>query len=243
MAIINIQGLAKRYGIGDAETAALRGVSLSVDVGEFVAVMGPSGSGKSTLLHILGLLDQPTAGTYRFDGKDIGTYSEDDLAHLRNARMGFVFQQFHLLARTTVLENVMLPLMYSAVPEREWVSLAQAAITRVGLAHRATHTPAQLSGGEQQRVAIARALIRDPAVIFADEPTGNLDSQSGRMVMELFAKLHADQRHTIILITHDPTVGARAGRLIRLRDGELQSDARTADLPIAMRMLQPPNSP
>lgn len=223
-ALIEIRDLQKTYGEGDSLTHALRGVSARIERGEFVAIMGPSGSGKSTLLQMLGLLDTPTAGSYIFDGRETATRSEDETARIRNERMGFVFQSFNLLPRTSVLENVKLPLLYSRIPEHEWDARAREAIAAVGLTHRIEHEPAQLSGGERQRVAIARALVCNPDVIFADEPTGNLDSKSGTMVMELLEQLHAQQGHTIILITHDEHTARFAKRRIIIRDGLMVAD-------------------
>ncbi len=215
--LIEAQGLAKTYGDG---TVALREASFTVGEGEFVAIMGPSGSGKSTLLHILGLLDQQTAGTYRFRGRVSSDLSSDELAHVRNTDIGFVFQQFNLLPHHSVLENVYLPLYYSSVPRGEWRERAGRAVERVGLAHRADHEAYVLSGGEQQRVAIARALINAPKLICADEPTGNLDSASGTSVMEVIQTLHT-LGHTILLITHDERIAAYAARHLEVRDGIL----------------------
>ncbi|MDO8462775.1 MAG: ABC transporter ATP-binding protein [bacterium] len=223
MPLIAIDQLTKTYGDGETATHALRGISLVIERGEYVAVMGPSGSGKSTLLHLLGLLDRPTSGAYILDGVPVATRQDDAMAKIRNERIGFIFQQFNLLARATVRENVQLPLLYSDVPEREWPALVERAIARVGLTHRTDHTRAQLSGGEQQRVAVARALARDPQIVFADEPTGNLDSASGKQVMELLEHAHADGR-TVILITHEQTTAEHAQRIIRLRDGRIESD-------------------
>ncbi|KKS38326.1 MAG: macrolide ABC transporter ATP-binding protein [Candidatus Sungbacteria bacterium RIFCSPLOWO2_12_FULL_41_11] len=221
MELIEIQDLKKIYGEGEMETSALAGISLKIAKGEFVAVMGPSGSGKSTLLHILGFLDRPTSGLYFFDGKNMLDYSDEELARLRNKKMGFIFQAFNLLPRTSVLENVKLPLIYSDIALTEWNALAESAIEKVGLTHRIHHQPSQLSGGEKQRVAIARALVLNPLVIFADEPTGNLDSKSGGQVMEAIAKLHEDG-HTIILITHETYTAAYAQRIIELKDGLIE---------------------
>jgi putative ABC transport system ATP-binding protein len=226
MALIDVQALTKTYGEGDAATRALRGVSLTVDHGEYVAIMGPSGSGKSTMLHMLGLLDYPTSGTYTLDGNRVDQYDDVQLAKLRNEQIGFIFQQFNLLARATVYENVQLPLLYSDVPRREWDAITRTAIQRVGLTLRMQHSRAQLSGGEQQRVAIARALARNPSLIFADEPTGNLDSASGRSVMEILEKLHEEGSHTIMLITHEQATAEHAQRILMLRDGDIVSDAR-----------------
>jgi len=220
MALIEVKNLEKTYSDG---TRALRGVSFDVQEGEFVAIMGPSGSGKSTLLHMLGLLDTPTAGSYVLSGKSVENYSLDEVAHIRNTEMGFVFQMFNLLSRTNVFENVKLPLLYSTVPEGEWDSYAKKAVESVGLSHRIDHEPSQLSGGEKQRVAIARALITKPQIIFADEPTGNLDSKSGEMIMDILQKLH-DEGHTVLLITHETHTAEHAERIIHIKDGAVDSD-------------------
>jgi putative ABC transport system ATP-binding protein len=185
--------------------------------------MGPSGSGKSTLLHILGLLDRPSEGVYRLSGKDIGDYTDPELAQVRNATIGFVFQQFFLLPRISVMENVMLPLSYSHVPSRDWEMHARAVLDAVGLSHRVDYLPTRLSGGEKQRVAIARAIVTSPQILFADEPTGNLDSVSGAQVMEIFDRLH-EQGKTVVLITHDEHIAKHAKRLIRVKDGEVVAD-------------------
>ncbi len=222
--IIEVKNLKKAYHDGVTETVALSGVTFNVRKGEFVAIMGPSGSGKSTLLHLLGLLDTPTSGHYSFNGKQVTSYSGDELAQIRNKEIGFVFQSFNLLARTTVLENVKLPLVYSDVPEHEWDERATKAIEDVGLGHRIGHHQAELSGGERQRVAIARALVTNPEVIFADEPTGNLDSKSGKIVMSIIQKLNEKEGKTIVLITHETSTAEHSERIIRLKDGELESD-------------------
>lgn len=224
--VIRCENIGKVYGDDDAETPALRGVSLEVHQGEFVAIMGPSGSGKSTLLHILGFLDKQSSGKYFFDDKTLDDYKGDEIAHLRNKKMGFIFQAFNLLPRTTVLDNVLLPLVYSDVPQSEWDGLARKAIEEVGLTHRIYHESSQLSGGEKQRVAIARALVLEPQVIFADEPTGNLDSKSGKMVMEIIQKLNEEQGHTVILITHETYTAEHAQRIIHLMDGQIESDIK-----------------
>lgn len=224
MNVVEIKNLTKAYHDGNTETVALRGVNFAVRKGEFVAIMGPSGSGKSTLLHLLGLLDIPTSGNYFFDGKDVTSFSQNDLADIRNTKMGFVFQAFNLLPRTTVLENVKLPLTYSGVPEAQWEKMAKDAVEAVGLGHRMYHEPAELSGGEKQRVAIARALVNNPQVIFADEPTGNLDSKSGKNIMQIIQTLNEKQGRTIILITHETATAEHAERIIRLKDGEIESD-------------------
>lgn len=223
MALLEIKNLIKIYVDEGVETPALRGVSFKVERGEFVAIMGPSGSGKSTLLHILGFLDRHTSGEYRLDGKTIDDYLDEEIARTRNKKIGFIFQMFNLLPRTTVLENVKLPLLYSGIKEDLWDDLAIKAIEAVALSHRLQYQPSQLSGGEKQRVAIARALVNNPQIIFADEPTGNLDSKSGKMVMEIIQKLN-EEGHTIILITHESYTAEHAHRIIRLRDGQIESD-------------------
>lgn len=210
----------KVYRSGSLEVPALRGVSLSVGPGEYLAIMGPSGSGKSTLMHILGCLDVPTAGSYRIAGQDVAQMSDLELARVRNAHIGFVFQQFHLLATFTALRNVELPLVYAGVAPGERRERALAALARVGLADRTGHRPGELSGGQQQRVAVARALVTDPELILADEPTGNLDSTAAAEVLELFDDFHAAGR-TLLVITHEEDVAARAGRVVRIRDGRL----------------------
>jgi putative ABC transport system ATP-binding protein len=224
MSIINLQDITKTYDEGAVRTNVLRGISFSVNAGEFVAIMGPSGSGKSTLLHILGFLDRHTGGTYRFEGKTIDDYTPEELAHVRNKKMGFVFQAFNLLPRTTVLENVKLPLLYSDEPESTWNELAEKAIAAVGLSHRMHYDVSQISGGEKQRVAIARALVNNPELIFADEPTGNLDSKSGEIVIEILQRLSEEHGHTIILITHETHTAEHARRIIRILDGQIASD-------------------
>lgn len=223
MALLDIKELTKTYTSDEIATQALRGVSFSIESGEFVAVMGPSGSGKSTLLHILGFLDRPTTGQYMFADQAMGSLSDQELAQVRNQKMGFIFQAFNLLPRTSVLDNVLLPLQYSSIPRREHTARARAAISKVGLEHRIQHTTGQLSGGEKQRVAIARALVNDPLVIFADEPTGNLDSKTGEIIMDLIDSLH-QQGHTIILITHETPTAAYAQRILMMKDGQLVSD-------------------
>ena len=220
MAFLEVENVEKNYPDG---TQALRGVSFGIEKGEFVTVMGPSGCGKSTLLHILGFLDRQTKGRYLFDQKSIDEYTESELAHVRNKRMGFVFQAFNLLARATVLENVMLPLLYSDVKKSEREDIAKKAIASVGLSARRDHVSSQLSGGERQRVAIARALVNDPDVIFADEPTGNLDSKSGQQIMEIVQRLNREGR-TVILITHETYTAQHAQRIIRMLDGKIESD-------------------
>ena len=225
MSLIEVENLKKDYVNDEVVTRVLRNVNFKINGGEFVAIMGPSGSGKSTLLHILGFLDEQTHGSYVFDGKERKGYSKDEMARLRNEKMGFVFQSFNLLPRITVLDNVKLPLLYSDVPEVDWDKKARQVLDKVGLSHRLQYEPSQLSGGERQRVAIARALVNEPEVIFADEPTGNLDSKSGEAVLKLFEDLHREG-HTVILITHDKNIADHARRIIHIKDGLVESDTR-----------------
>lgn len=226
MALIEAANLRKIYKEGSTETVALDNVSFKIDQGEFVAIMGPSGSGKSTLLHILGFLDEQTSGKYLFENKTLNHYSEAAIARVRNQKMGFVFQAFNLLPRTTVLNNVKLPLVYSNANESEWDALAKHAIHDVNLTYRLDHETNQLSGGEKQRAAIARALVNNPQVIFADEPTGNLDSKSGEIVMEILQRLNDEEGKTIILITHETTTAEHAKRIIHIKDGRIESDEK-----------------
>ena len=226
MPLIEAKNLQKTYFNDGVETPAIRGVSFSIEKGEFVAIMGPSGSGKSTLLHMLGFLDRNTGGRYELSGKTISDYQSSELAHVRNKKMGFVFQAFNLLPRTSVLDNVKLPLIYSDIPESQWDERARAAIESVDLSHRLAHESSQLSGGEKQRVAIARALVTAPDIIFADEPTGNLDTKSGDKIMEALQELHAKEEHTIVVITHDRETAKYADRIIQLRDGVIERDEK-----------------
>jgi putative ABC transport system ATP-binding protein len=220
-ALIEARGLEKTYRLGQVDVQALRGVDADVGAGEYVAITGPSGSGKSTLMHILGCLDTATSGTYRLDGEDVSTLSGKRLAHVRNRKVGFVFQTFNLMPRLSVEENVALPLKYrGGVARAERRARALGLLERLGLGNRIGHRPDELSGGERQRVAIARALVGAPAILMADEPTGNLDSAAGNEVMKTFAELHR-AGHTIVLVTHDPGVAARAGRIIQMTDGRV----------------------
>ena len=225
--LVAVEHLAKSYRKGAVVTEVLKDVSFSTGRGEFIAIMGPSGSGKSTLLNLLGFLDRADRGTYRFDGKDLTAADDATLSATRNNRIGFVFQQFHLLERTTALDNVMLPLLYAESDVRDGGARAHRALALVGLEQRADHVPGELSGGEQQRVAIARALINDPALILADEPTGSLDSASGGAVLDLLRSL-ADAGRTIILVTHDRVVAGRADRMLEIKDGRMSSTASAA---------------
>jgi putative ABC transport system ATP-binding protein len=224
--VLDVDGVTKTYDTGALQVHALRGVSIRVDQGEYVAIMGPSGSGKSTLMHILGCLDVPTTGQYRLAGEDVGTMSEAELADVRNRRIGFVFQQFHLLSSLSAWRNVELPLIYAGLGRADRRARAIAALERVGLGDRVDHKPGELSGGQQQRVAVARALVSEPALILADEPTGNLDSTSTEDVLGLLRELH-EQGRTIVLITHEAEVAQAAARVVRVRDGLVTSDEPT----------------
>lgn len=221
MHLVHLKNVNKIY-VGDTVTfQALKDINLTIDKGEFVAIVGPSGSGKSTLMNILGLLDQPSSGTYELAGEDVSRLRENTLAEIRNKKIGFVFQSFNLLRKTSSLDNVSLPLVYGGIDSKERLTRAQEELTRVGLGEKLKSLPSQLSGGQQQRVAIARALVNDPDIILADEPTGNLDSKTGQEILRLFEDLHKHGK-TIILITHDPKIAANAKRVIRIEDGEIK---------------------
>ncbi|MDX2253336.1 MAG: ABC transporter ATP-binding protein [Nitrospira sp.] len=225
--LIECQDLWKIYRLGDVEVQALRGLNLSIEQGEFVAIMGASGSGKSTLMNILGCLDQPTRGRYSLNGVDVAGLRSDQLAEIRNRQIGFVFQSFNLIPRTSALENAQLPLFYRGVSLREQRAMATSALSRVGLQGREGHYPTQLSGGQQQRVAIARALVAGPSLLLADEPTGNLDTESSREIMAILDALNKEQGMTIILVTHETDIAAYAGREVVIKDGRVQSDRQT----------------
>lgn len=225
--VIELRDVTKTYTLGDISVHALRGISLCIERGEYVAIMGPSGSGKSTLMNVLGCLDRPTGGGYTLDGVDVSTLSDDALAAIRLKKLGFVFQGFNLLARTSALKNVALPLFYAGVPAKARNAAAAARLGEVGLADRLSHKPSELSGGQQQRVAIARALVNDPAVLLADEPTGNLDSQTSSEIMALFEAVNGAGR-TVIMVTHDEDVARHAKRVIRVRDGRVVADERVS---------------
>jgi putative ABC transport system ATP-binding protein len=226
--VIKIQGLVKNFHLGEVPVHVLKGVSFDIERGEFVAIMGPSGSGKSTLMNILGCLDTPSSGRYWLDGISVEELESDDLAEIRSKKIGFVFQQFNLLARTSATENVELPLLYTETPGPERHRRALEALRAVGLAGREDHQPSQLSGGQQQRVAIARSLVNNPSIILADEPTGALDSTMGLEIMAIFQRLNRDQGITMIVVTHDPDIAAYANRTLHLKDGWLQDDERIA---------------
>ena len=227
MALIDTRDLWKTYVMGAEEIHALRGVSIEIERGEYVAIMGPSGSGKSTLMNLIGCLDTPSKGSYLLNGKQVGQMNDNELAQIRNEEIGFVFQTFNLLPRASALQNVELPLVYAGVATRERHDRAKGALEKVELGSRMTHRPNELSGGQRQRVAIARALVNNPSILLADEPTGNLDSKTGAEIMGLFARLH-QAGNTIILVTHEADVAAFAHRIIHLRDGQVEKDVRQA---------------
>jgi putative ABC transport system ATP-binding protein len=248
MPVISIRDLVKTYHVGEVTVRALRGANLDVEAGEFVAVTGPSGSGKSTLMHILGCLDRPTSGSYILDGKDVSRMSKDDLALIRNRKIGFVFQGFNLLSRTTALDNVELPLLYNGAEKMkaaERHKRAMECLTAVGLGERFHHFPNQLSGGQQQRVAIARALVTRPTILLADEPTGNLDTRTSIEVMDIFQKLNVERGITVLLITHEMDIAEYGTRLVRFRDGRIQVDQKIANRRDAAKELAalPPPEP
>jgi putative ABC transport system ATP-binding protein len=223
--LIEVTNLKKIYQLGDIEVPAVRGIDMSIEKNEYLAIMGPSGSGKSTLMNIIGCLDVPTEGSYILDSKDVSKLNDDELAEIRNRKIGFVFQTFNLLPRADALHNVELPLIYSGLPRAKRKEMAEAALSKVGLGDRMHHKPNELSGGERQRVAIARALVNNPAIILADEPTGNLDSNTGEEIMEIFEQMHAGG-NTIILITHEEYIANHSNRVVRLLDGLIQSDEK-----------------
>jgi len=225
--LIRLERVSKVYGEGDVAVHALREVDLSLGAGEYAAVMGPSGSGKSTLMHILGLLDTPTSGCYELNGREVSTLSRRQLAHLRNREIGFIFQSFNLLPKATLLRNVELPLLYAGVPRGERRRRAREALELLGLGDRARHRPNQLSGGQRQRAAIARALVTGPSVVMADEPTGNLDQQTGAEILELFRQMH-ERGQTVIVVTHDPGIARRAERIVTIVDGRIVEPAEAA---------------
>ncbi len=227
MAMIELTDIRKTYIMGTQEVHALRGVTINIEEGEFVAIIGTSGSGKSTMMNIIGCLDVPTSGSYVLNNNDVSDLSDDDQARIRNKEIGFIFQRFNLLTRTDALKQVTIPLMYGGVGRKERVERAKAALTSVGLGDRTDHRPDELSGGQQQRVAIARALVTEPSLLLADEPTGALDTVSGEEVLQLFEKLHSEGK-TIVMVTHDLDVANRAGRIIRLSDGAVVSDERVS---------------
>ncbi|MCD6120413.1 MAG: ABC transporter ATP-binding protein [Spirochaetales bacterium] len=216
--IIKVKNVKKEYTLGEAVINALRGVNLEINSGKLLAIMGPSGSGKTTLMHLIGCLDIPTSGKIYLEGEDVSELSEESLARIRNKKIGFVFQQFNLLTRITILENVMTPLMYAHVPVKERKERAAEALKEVGLAERMNHRPTELSGGQRQRVAIARALVTEPSIILADEPTGNLDTETGSSILEIFKKINKNGK-TVVVVTHDPEVGIMAGEIVHIRDG------------------------
>jgi putative ABC transport system ATP-binding protein len=231
--LIQIQEITKVYQMGEVEVHALRGVTLDIQAGEMVTIMGPSGSGKSTLMNVIGCLDQPTSGTYVLEGQNVDQMKDNQLADIRNLRIGFVFQTFNLLARTTALNNVALPLIYGGKGRRKRLRRAREALESVGLGERLNHTPAELSGGQQQRVAIARALINRPSIILADEPTGNLDSTSGQEIMDMLRTLNQERGITVVVVTHDPVIARQTSRILRLHDGRIVDEEQRIDPTVA----------
>lgn len=233
--IIQLEHVFKIYGTGDVEVQALKDVNLSVEAGEYCSIMGPSGSGKSTAMNVIGCLDRPSSGSYYLDGLDVANLEDSELAHIRNRKLGFVFQQFHLLAQLTALENVMLPMVYAGVPVNERKKRAEEALTRVGLANRLNNKPTQLSGGQQQRVAIARAIVNRPVLLLADEPTGALDSQTTQEILHLFTELN-QSGITVVMVTHEPEVARQTKRIVWFRDGQIMND-RMAPADLAQIMV------
>jgi len=241
--VIALENVHKTYDLGEIQVHALRGVSLEVRRGDFVAIMGASGSGKSTLMNILGCLDRPSKGRYLLDGTDVSQLSKTELAHIRNRKIGFVFQQFNLLSRTTALENVELPTLYAGIPAAERAARAKQSLDRVGLADRALHHPSQLSGGQQQRVAIARALVNKPAILLADEPTGNLDSRTSVEIMDILQRLNEEEDLTVVLVTHEMDIANYAQRALEFRDGKMRKDISIQHRLVARDVLPTLKSP
>lgn len=235
--IIQVEDLHKTYDLGEVQVHALRGISLWIEAGEFVAIMGASGSGKSTFMNLIGCLDRPNRGGYRLDGQDVAHLSKRELAAIRNRKIGFVFQGFNLLARTSALENVELPLIYCGIPHQERIARARRALRAVGLEGREEHHPSQLSGGQQQRVAIARALVNNPSLLLADEPTGNLDSRTGVEIMEVFQRLNEERQITILLVTHEADIAHFAKRMVQFRDGKIRRDTPVEERASAAQVL------
>ena len=229
--VVDVRDLRKYYELGESRTIGLDGVTLVIQPGEFVTVMGPSGSGKSTFMHVVGLLDEPTSGTYLFEGRDVSALTDDERADIRSRRLGFIFQSYNLLARTTAVENVELPMLYAGVPAEERRRIAREKLESVGVLDMADHVPNQMSGGQQQRVAIARSLVNDPGLILADEPTGALDTKSSKDVMNVFKRLNEEQHITLLVVTHEPEIAAFGKRTIVFRDGLVVSDAMREAVP------------